>query len=76
METLLIATKNPNYTFIQTYTFNNFQRKVPPTLVCQIDVHARLLILRKNFPLHGLIWVGTFIDFEKKIPPARLFGSN
>ena len=76
METLLIATKNPNYTFIQTYTFNIFLRKVPPTLVCQIDVHARLLILRKNFPLHGLIWVGTFIDFEKKFPPARLFGSH
>ena len=43
------------------------------TLVCWIDVHAHLLILRKNFPLHGLIWVCTFIDFEKKFPPARLF---
>ena len=29
---------------------------------------ARLLILRKNSPLHGLILVCTFIDFEKKIP--------
>jgi hypothetical protein len=36
-------------------------------------VHARLLILRKKSPLHGLILVCTFIDFEKKIPPARLF---
>ena len=43
------------------------------TLVYRIDVHARLLILRKNFPLHGLILVCTFIDFEKKFPPARLF---
>ena len=43
------------------------------TLVCQIDVHARLLILRKKSPLHGLILVCTFIDFEKKFPPARLF---
>ena len=34
---------------------------------------ARLLILRKKSPLHGLISVCTFIDFEKKIPPARLF---
>ena len=38
------------------------------TLVYRIDVHARLLILRKNFPLHGLILVCTFNDFEKKIP--------
>ena len=38
------------------------------TLVCWIDVHARLLILRENSPLHGLIWVCTFIVFEKKIP--------
>ena len=43
------------------------------TLVYRIDVHARLLILRKNFPLHSLILVCTFIDFEKKFPPARLF---
>ena len=43
------------------------------TLVYRIDVHARLLILRKNSPLHGLILVCTFIDFEKKFPPARLF---
>ena len=34
---------------------------------------ARLLILRKKSPLHGLILVCTFIDFEKKFPPARLF---
>ena len=47
-----------------------------PTLVCRIDVHARLLILRKNFPLHGLIWVCTFIDFEKNFPLACLFGSH
>ena len=43
------------------------------TLVYRIDVHARLLILRKKSPLHGLILVCTFIDFEKKFPPARLF---
>ena len=43
------------------------------TLLYLIDVHARLLILIKNSPLHGLIWVCTFIDSEKKIPPACLF---
>ena len=47
--------------------------KVIHTLVYRIDVHARLLILRKNSPLHGLILVCTFIDFEKIFPPARLF---
>ena len=42
--------------------------------MCRIDVHARLLILRKNSTLHGLIWVCTFIVFEKeKNPTARLF---
>ena len=45
----------------------------PPTLVYRIEVHARLLILRKNSPLHGLILVCTFIDFETIFPPARLF---
>ena len=39
----------------------------------RIDVHARLLILRKKSPLYGLISVCTFIYFEKKFPPARLF---
>ena len=34
---------------------------------------ARLLILRKNSPLHGLILVCTFIDFETIFPPAHLF---
>ena len=43
------------------------------TLVYRIDVHARLLILRKKSPLHGLILVCTFIVFEKKFPSARLF---
>ena len=43
------------------------------TLVYRIDVHARLLILRKKSPLYGLISVCTFIYFEKKLPPARLF---
>ena len=38
------------------------------TLVYQIDVHARLLILRKKFSLHGLILVCMIIVFEKKIP--------
>ena len=39
----------------------------------RIDVHARLLILRKKSPLQGLILVCTFINFEKKFPPACLF---
>ena len=43
------------------------------TIVYRIDVHARLLILRKNSPQHGLILVCTFILFEKKNPPVRLF---
>ena len=43
------------------------------TLVYRIDLHARLLILRKKSPLHGLILVCTIIDFEEKFPPARLF---
>ena len=50
-----------------------FKTVKPPTLVCRIDVHARLLILRKKSPLYGLIWVCTFIDFEKNFPPACLF---
>ena len=45
-------------------------RKFDHTLVYRIDVHARLLILRKKSPLHSLILVCTFIDFEKKFPPA------
>ena len=40
--------------------------------MCQIDVHARLLILRKNSPLHGPIFVFIFIAFEEKFPPACL----
>ena len=57
-----------------TYFFDEgkLKRKIY-TLVYRIDVHARLLILRKNSPLHGLILVCTFIDFEKKFFPARLF---
>ena len=43
------------------------------TLLYLIDVHARLLILIKNFPLHSLILVCMFIGFEKKFPPAHLF---
>ena len=42
------------------------------TLVYRIDVHARLLILTKKSPLHGLILVCMIIDFEEKFPPARL----
>ena len=45
------------------------------TLVYRIDVHARLLILRKKSPLHGFILVCTFIDFEKKFPPCTSFPS-
>ena len=52
---------------------NNFQTTHLGTLVCRIDVHARLLILSKNSPLHGLIQICMFIDFEKKkIPHSRL----
>ena len=51
----------------------NEYHKVASTLVYRIDVHARLLNLRKNFPLHGLILVCTFIDFEKRFPIACLF---
>ena len=47
--------------------------KAKTTLVCRIDVHTRLLILRKKFPLYDLIWDCTFIDFEKNFPPAHLF---
>ena len=43
------------------------------TLVYRIDVHARLLILRKKSTLYGLILVCTFINFEKTFLPARLF---
>ena len=39
----------------------------------QIELHARLLILKKKSPLHGLISVCTFIIFEKFYPPARIF---
>ena len=45
------------------------------TLVYRIDVHARLLILRKKSTLHGLILVCTFIDFDKKIPPCTFIPS-
>ena len=57
-----------------TYFFDEgkLKRKIY-TLVYRIDVHARLLILRKKSPLYGLILVCTFIDFQKKFPPARLF---
>ena len=33
------------------------------TLVCWIDVHARLLFFRKNSHMQGLIWVYMFIVF-------------
>ena len=38
------------------------------TVVCQIDVHARLLIMRKKSHLHNLILVCTFIVFVKRFP--------
>jgi hypothetical protein len=47
----------------------NLFHKYIPTLVCRIiDVHVRLLILRKNSPLHRLILACTLIVFEKKLP--------
>ena len=59
------------------HTLNSLYWTIDCTLLCtlvyRIDVHARLLILRKKSPLYGLILVCTFIDFEKKFPPARLF---
>ena len=41
------------------------------TLIYRIEVHARLLILIRNSPLHGLILVCTFINFEEFQPPAH-----
>ena len=35
------------------------------TLGYLIEVQARLLILKRNSPLHSLMLVWTFIDFEK-----------
>ena len=61
---LVLCTKN-----INRY-FGNF---CIGTLVYRIDVHARLLILRKKSTLYGLILVCTFINFEKTFLPARLF---
>ena len=43
------------------------------TLVCRIDVLARLLILRKNSPFHGFIQICMFIDFEKKKSPIHVY---
>ena len=46
------------------------------TLVYRIDVHARLLILRKHSPTltpHNLILVCPFIDCEETFPPARSY---
>ena len=46
--------------------------------MCRIDVHARLLILRKKIPLH--VYFSAFIRvfalhvFLRIFPPARLFG--
>ena len=55
-----------NKKYFLFWNLSSFQLQ-SATLVCRIDVHARLLILRKKFPLHGLIWPCTFIAFEKKI---------
>ena len=57
-----------------------FWEKFPPctsifSCTAALFWSARLLILRKNSPLHGLILVCTFIDFKKIFPPARLFYS-
>ena len=50
-----------------------FWEKNPParsfSYMCIGICPARLLILRKNSPLHGLIFVCTFIDFEIKRSP-------
>ena len=40
------------------------------TLAYRIEVQARLLILKENSQLHGLILVCTFINFEEISPPA------
>ena len=51
-----------------------FWEKIPParlfSCIFIAICHARLLILRKKFPLHGLIWPCTFIVFEKKKSPC------
>ena len=53
---------------LQRYSSGPNNSVVLITLVYRIEVHARLLILRKKSPLHGPILVCTFIVFEKKIP--------
>ena len=63
-----MISKRSFYPILATILWNSIS-----TLVCQIDVHARLLILKKKSPLHGLIWVCTFNVFLGTFPPARLF---
>ena len=41
---------------------------IRPTPVYRIEVHARLLILKRNSHLHGLILVSTFIILRKFSP--------
>ena len=40
----------PNF----AYSFIKFEEKFQPILVYRIDMHARLIILRKKSPLHTL----------------------
>ena len=50
---------------MQFSALNEVKLVLQTTLVYRIDVHARLLILRRNSPLH--VYSGLFF-------PARLFG--
>ena len=46
----------------------NEYHKVASTLVYRIDVHARLLNLRKNSPCTALFWSARLLILRKKIP--------
>ena len=51
-----------NFLFISTYL----------TLEYQINMPARLLIFRKKYPRHAVIWSGMLIKLWKSFHPARL----
>ena len=61
--------------FLGQHVYCFWEKKIPctfiPSCMCIGICTARLLILRKKSPLHGLILVCTFISFWEKIPPAR-----
>ena len=53
------------------YMIKSVHFKKTFTLVYRIDVHARLLILRKKSLLYDLILVCTFINSEEQYPQVR-----